>query len=485
MSQVDASIPLGVKRPEFMSPAQAISLQHMTQQIQAQKMEQAQALQSFQKQAQVQQRLSQPDAVDSTGLFTNTALADITRIDPSTGIHLTGQVQHVRDEQAASKSRMLQDDANRLKLAEALEKSQNENIGAAVAFVDSTMPNASPDQKDLAVRQKIQEGLTRQRNSGSYNYTDEQWKNLQGYNYTYADAKARVVPRSELHKENVPLSDVGKVEADFKAGKIDKKTRDAAMSKKEGLTVKLDQGGPQPTDETIEMDAWRYLTDGTLPPNMGRGAQGSGQATKIRNRAATLADDMGMKPDEIRFAQLENKTKVAALGQLAKAKAQILQFEKTAEANAELALKASRDVWRSDSPLINRSVNWLKTNATGDPKFSVFNAANETFVSEYARVMSGGYGAAQTTEGAQTRAHGLLNTAQSPGQYEAVVKQLKAEMKNREKAISDQMEEERSGLRGIKVKPVKKEDEAMKIESIDWTDADEKRLQELEKKYGK
>lgn len=481
MAQVDASIPLSVRKPEFMSPAQAISLQSMVQQMQAQKLQQTQALSAMAKQQQIQQRLSQPDAVDSSGLFTPLALADITRMDASTGIHLTGQVQRVKDEQAQAKSRTLADQANRVKLAESLEKSQNEILEQAVSFVDSTMPKASQEEKDRAVREKVQAGLTRQKDSGLYDYSDEQWNHLKQYPYTYGDAKARVTPPDQLRKENVPLSEVGKIRQDESKGLISKKDADAMATKKEGLTVKIDQGGPQPTDETIEMDAWRYLTDGTLPPNMGRGAQGSGQATKIRNRASVLADDMGMKPDEIRFAQLENKTKVAALGQLAKAKAQILQFEKTAEANAELALKAAKDVWRSDSPWINKPLNAIRQQGQGDPKFAVFNAANETFVSEYARVMSGGYGAAQTTEGAQIRAHGLLNTSMSQPQYEAVVKQLKAEMKNREKALNDQMQEERDNLRGIKVKPMRK-DEEPSTQALTWSDEDEKRLQELEKK---
>ncbi len=203
-----------------------------------------------------------------------------------------------------------------------------------------------------------------------------------------------------------------------------------------------------PTKDTIEMDAWRYLTDGTLPPNMGRGQQGAGQAAAIRNRASELAKEMKMSPDEIRFGQLTNRAGVQAIGQLAKSRAQILQFEKTAMANADLALNASNEVWRSDSPWFNKPMQQIQAGATSDPKLAKFNAANETFVNEYARVMSGGYGAAQTTEGAQQRAATLLSKAMSPQTYRVVVDQLRAEMKNREKALNDQMDEERARVRG-------------------------------------
>ena len=203
----------------------------------------------------------------------------------------------------------------------------------------------------------------------------------------------------------------------------------------------------QPTADTLEMDAWRYLTDGTLPTNMGRGAQGSAQATGIRNRAAALAKDMGMSADEIRMGQLTNKTQVQAIGQLAKAKAQILQFEKTANMNADLALEASEKVDRTGVPLFNRWLQAGRTAIAGDVEAQKFNAANETFVSEYAKVMGGGYGASASTEGAQARAHTLLNTANTKEQYRGVVAQLKREMGNRVKALNGQMDEERQNLR--------------------------------------
>jgi hypothetical protein len=210
---------------------------------------------------------------------------------------------------------------------------------------------------------------------------------------------------------------------------------------------------PGPTADTIEMDAWRYLTDGTLPTNIGRGMQGAKQSTEIRNRAAALAKEMNMSPDEIRMAQLTNKTQVQAIGQLAKARAQILQFEKTARYNADQALVTSEKVDRTGVPVINRWLQAGRSEIAGDPDTKVFHAAMETFISEYARVMSGGYGAAQTFEGAQLRAHQLLNTSATKDQVRKVIGQLKIEMGNRVKALDDQMGEERRRLRSGIGKP--------------------------------
>lgn len=214
--------------------------------------------------------------------------------------------------------------------------------------------------------------------------------------------------------------------------------------------------GPAVTDDTLAMDSWRYLTDGTLPPNMGRGAQGAAQATKIRNESSRLAKEMGMTPDEIRFQQLNNKTGVQAIGQLAKARAQILQFEKTANLNSDLALEASEKVDRTGVPVVNRWIQAGRTNIAGDVEAQKFHAATETFVAEYAKVMGGGYGAAATTEGAQQRAHTLLNTANTKEQFRGVVGQLKREMDNRVKALNSQMDEERQRLRSgtVRTPPV-------------------------------
>jgi hypothetical protein len=224
--------------------------------------------------------------------------------------------------------------------------------------------------------------------------------------------------------------------------------RGPRFAKQVASVVNIGGQGAEPTTDTLEMDAWRYLSDGTLPPNMGRGVQGVKQATLIRNRASEMAKEMGTQPDEIRFGQMMNKTQVGTIAQLARARAQILQFEKTAEYNADLALKASEKVNRTGVPVFNRWLQAGRSEVLGDPDTKVFNAAMETFIMEYARVMSGGYGAAQTTEGAQQRAHQLLNTSGTKEQVTKVIGQLKTEMGNRVKALDDQMTEEKRRLRG-------------------------------------
>ncbi len=234
-------------------------------------------------------------------------------------------------------------------------------------------------------------------------------------------------------------------------------SKPSAKFAKQVVNVNTGAEAPTITADTLEMDAYRYLTDGTLPPNMGRGVQGAKQATEIRNRAAQLAKDAGMSADEIRFAQLTNKAQVSAIMQLGRARAQILQAEKLASSNADLAVEASNASSRTGVPLLNKGIQWAQENLQGDENLRKFTAANETFISEYAKVMGGGYGAAAPTEGAQARAHTILNRATTQSEYRAAVNQLRLEMKNRVKSLDDQMSEERKRLRSSIGKPTKEE----------------------------
>lgn len=213
--------------------------------------------------------------------------------------------------------------------------------------------------------------------------------------------------------------------------------------------IKIGGGdSPPASPDTLEMDAHRYLTDGTLPPNMGRGVQGAKDAKAIRDRAAQIAKDAGMEPDQIRTAQLTNKAQVSAILQLGKARAQILQYEKLATLSADVALQESDKVNRTQFPVLNKILQSSRVNIAGDPAALRFFDATETFVSEYAKVMGGGYGAGAPTEGAQTRAHQLLNAANTKEQYKQAIDLLKTEMTNRKKSLDAQMDEEKGRLPG-------------------------------------
>lgn len=207
-------------------------------------------------------------------------------------------------------------------------------------------------------------------------------------------------------------------------------------------------GGLSPA--AIENAATRYNVDGTLPPQLGRGTQGARDIRAIQNRAAVLS--MGVDPSQLRVNQLDAKAASTALGQITKSATMAAAFENTANQNADLALSLSKKNDRTGIPMINAGLQAWRT-GTGSPEATQFAAANETFVNEYAKIMSGGMGNAATSDSASKRAHELLSTGMTDGQYEGNVRLLQKEMRNRMKGYDDQTQALRTRIGGKGASP--------------------------------
>lgn len=201
------------------------------------------------------------------------------------------------------------------------------------------------------------------------------------------------------------------------------------------------------TPQAIENAAKRYNFDGTLPPSIGRGTQGARDLRAIQNRAAELNTASPTDASGGRAGQMVNKADVGALNKITSQQQLASTFERTANMNADLALGLSKKLDRTGVPLINAGLQAWRT-GTGSPEATQFAAANETFVNEYAKIMSGGMGSAAVTDSARAKAHGLLSTAMTPQQYEGNVRLLQTEMQNRMKGYEDQANEIRTRMRG-------------------------------------
>jgi hypothetical protein len=197
------------------------------------------------------------------------------------------------------------------------------------------------------------------------------------------------------------------------------------------------------TPQAIANAAARYNTDGTLPP-MGMGKAGTMGRAAILNQAAILAQQSGLSGDDQRVAQLGNKANAAALSKLQTQQTMVGAFEKNANKNADMALSLSGQVDRTGVPIFNAWMQAGQKSVTGNAKLAEFHASNETFVNEYAKIMSGSMGNTAVSDSARNQAHSLLNTAQTPEAYAAVVNRLKLEMQNRMAGF----EEEKQALRG-------------------------------------
>jgi hypothetical protein len=210
---------------------------------------------------------------------------------------------------------------------------------------------------------------------------------------------------------------------------------------------KQDVGGGIPiSDAAIENAAARYNTDGTLPPNLGRGTQGAQLTAKILDRAAMIAAQDGDDAKAQRIRQIANKATSGALLQLSKQEASVGAFERNFLRNADIALELSKSKDTTGMPIVNKWINVGKRTVTGDPVLSAYDAAIKTVVNEYTKILSGAMGNTQMAEGEVKKVESLLNSAQTPAQVEEVIALMKRETANRMTGFTEQKEAMRKSM---------------------------------------
>lgn len=201
------------------------------------------------------------------------------------------------------------------------------------------------------------------------------------------------------------------------------------------------EGGGGLSEEARVNAAARYNMDGTLPPSVGRGAQGAIEIKQILNEAAHQAAARGDTPEAQRIAQLANKAGAAALTVVTKQEGVVGAAEKNFTANANMVTQLAAKVDNTGVPLLNKWINAGKRSVTGDPNISALDANIKATVNEYAKIVGGGTGGGATAQGEVAKIEGLLSAAQTPQQIEAVLNVMRQETANRMKSFKDQRDE--------------------------------------------
>lgn len=182
------------------------------------------------------------------------------------------------------------------------------------------------------------------------------------------------------------------------------------------------------TPEGFDSLARTYWKDPSAKlPALGVGAAGVAAKMAIANRAAELATQAGETGQATVIARAKIGEAKKGLQELGVRRARTGQAEHLANANLDLAEQAIAAVPRFGSPWVNKPLQTFQE-GTGDPRITRAKNAIETFIPEYAKVMSGGN--PQLSDQAVNHAHQLLYLAQGPAQAAAAVKQLRAEMAN-------------------------------------------------------
>lgn len=185
------------------------------------------------------------------------------------------------------------------------------------------------------------------------------------------------------------------------------------------------------------MDFWAdwALNTGQLPP-LGFGA--SGLRRELLSKVASRAKDKGTTADVAAANAVTRKANAAALSAITRTRVLIENYEQTATKSSYLVESlANKGIGPTGTPAIDA---WIQAGrrATGDPNVTALNNAIQTLTSEYAKVMSGGYGAATTPEGAQSRAQTLINEAQNIKQLQRATGIMRQEMEFRRTSLLDE-----------------------------------------------
>lgn len=226
-----------------------------------------------------------------------------------------------------------------------------------------------------------------------------------------------------------PLTDMGKLNSDLKAGRITQQQFDAASNQKAPTGL---------TPEGIDIAAEKYRMFGEMP------AMGMGDKTtrpKIINRAAELAAQAGDDAQATVLRQAANKSAQSAMGPLIRQQQVVMAFEKTAMKNADLVLEQSEKVDRMGVPAIDRWIQAGKESLAGDPEVAKLNLTVRTLVNEYARVTTTVTGGGITSDTARKEIDTLLRSAQTKDQVKGVIDMMRREMANRADSYTAQINE--------------------------------------------
>lgn len=199
---------------------------------------------------------------------------------------------------------------------------------------------------------------------------------------------------------------------------------------KDGQTLEPIPGGPADpasaqslSPEALDLISTQYLAgDKSAITGYARNAN---MRAQIANAVAEKANAMGMDGKGLAAEISAYGGNVSAQKAAGTRAAQVGMASSEANQMADIALEASAKVPRGSFVPWNAAMNAVRT-GTSSPEMAAFVTATTSLVNAYARAVSP-LGA--PTDAMRQHAEQMLNTAQSPEAYAAVIAQMKNEMK--------------------------------------------------------
>lgn len=216
--------------------------------------------------------------------------------------------------------------------------------------------------------------------------------------------------------------------------------------KEKEMSMMGGMGGGGLSQSALEREA-RAVAAGAPMPSLGWGKTAAALRIQIANRAAEIQDQAGDSAGAYAMRRATYAGSKAELTKLLSQRGPLMAFAATADKNLAVAESLSERVDRSGSPVLNR---WFLAGrrATGDPDVAAFDTAVRVAINEFAKVTSSATGGGVTSDTARKEVETMLNAAQTPKQFKAVVKTLRQEMENRKQGYEEQIQVIQQGLGG-------------------------------------
>ena len=151
---------------------------------------------------------------------------------------------------------------------------------------------------------------------------------------------------------------------------------------------KLPDDEPESRLTQESTDTFAHLMNNGINTSFGNSKQGSINRDRVANRAAEIRKEAGVSPAQAAAFMSQGKANIAALAkntmQITTIKPYIEMVAKNGEALKTLAAK----VQNNDSKLLNKPMNWYKTNAIDDPDINEYKAQALLFQNEASRALS-------------------------------------------------------------------------------------------------
>jgi hypothetical protein len=185
------------------------------------------------------------------------------------------------------------------------------------------------------------------------------------------------------------------------------------------------QGEATLTDESTKAMAAQYLSgDRTVLQNLGRGAQGAANIVKLREEITKQSHDAGMSAKDVVNAFNEQAGALAGQRTVGTRAANIALAANEANSMIPIALAASDKVPRGNWVPWNKAVQAFQSGSSS-PELASFVAATNSLVNAYVRAVSP---TGVPTDSMREHAYEMLNKAQGPDAYKAVIETMRQEM---------------------------------------------------------